>query len=178
MFLKILLITGVLLISADLLAKSPSEKTVPISGTMSGYLLGFNEDPEVIAARCNPPVGKFAWAVTSFECWGEISHLGYSYIYAEHCSYGTEGIGPDGTYGEGEFTTVADNGDVLLGTYTNGVSLSPPPVIGFMDYFTFVNGGTGRFTFASGGGVEIGSVNFNDYSFTLHMSGAIAYKRK
>ena len=178
MFLKLLLIIALLLMSANGLAEKPDGKTVPISGVVSGYLQGFNEDPEFIADRCDPPAGKFAWAVTSFEGWREISHLGYSYIYAEHCSYGTIGVGPDGTYGEGEITTIADNGDVLLGTYTDGVSLSPPPIIGFMDYFTFVDGGTGRFTNASGGGVEMGWVDFNDFSFTLHMSGEIAYKRK
>jgi hypothetical protein len=178
MFLKFLLITGLLLMSANGLAKSPNGKTVPVFGIVSGYLLGFNEDPDVIAERCNPPAGKFAWAVTSFEGWGDISHLGYSYLYAEHCSYGIEGIGPDGTYGEGEITTIADNGDILLGTYTNGISLSGPPIIGFMDDFTFVNGGTGRFTYASGGGVEMGWVDFGDFSFTVHMSGVIAYKRK
>ena len=62
----------------------------------NGYLLGFDETPEVIAERCNPPDGK----------------------------------------------------------------------------------GTGRFTHASGGGVEIGSVNFNDFSFTVSMTGVIAYKKK
>lgn len=178
MLLKFLLITALLFLSFDALAKKPGGKTVPISGVVSGYLLGFNDDLEVIAERCNPPEGKFAWAVTSFEGWGEISHLGYSYLYAEHCSYGTIGIGPDGTYGEGEITTIADNGDVLLGTYTDGVSLSPPPIIGFMDYFTFVDGGTGRFTYASGGGMEMGWVDFSDYSFTVYMSGEIAYKKK
>jgi hypothetical protein len=178
MFLRFLLIIGLTFFSVELFAKDVGVKTVPISGVFSGYLLGFDEDLAVIAARCNPPDGKFAWAVTSFEGWGTMSHLGESYIYAEHCSYGTEATGPDGTYGEGEITTIADNGDVLLGTYTNGASLSPPPIIGFMDYVTFVDGGTGRFTFASGSGVEMGSVDFNDFSFTLQMTGVIAYKKK
>ena len=178
MFLRILLVFALTLFSSELFAKDVGGKTVPISGVFSGYLLGFNEDPGFIADRCNPPDGKFAWAVTSFEGWGTMSHLGETYIYAEHCSYGTLADGPDGTYGEGEITTVADNGDILLGTYTNGVSLSPPPLIGFMDYFTFVDGGTGRFTFASGGGVEMGVVDFNDFSFTVQMTGVIAYKKK
>jgi hypothetical protein len=94
------------------------------------------------------------------------------------CSYGTIKIGQDGTFGEGEFYLIAANGDVLLGTYTNGVSLSGPPIIGFMDIVTYVDGGTGRFTYASGGGIELGSVNFNDFSFTVNMTGVIAYKKK
>jgi hypothetical protein len=107
-----------------------------------------------------------------------VSHLGESYMYAEHCSYGTIGIGPDGTYGQGELTMIADNGDILYGTYTNGISLSDPPVVGFTDDFTFHDGGTGRFTFASGGGIDLGSVDFNDFSFTMQMTGVIAYKKK
>lgn len=179
MIFRLLLVLVLIVFSSDIFAKKVDGKTVPIASTFSGYLLGFDERPEVIAARCTEtPAGKFAWAVTSFAGWGTASHLGESYMYAEHCSYGTIGIGPDGTYGEGEFTTVADNGDVLLGIYTDGVSLSGPPIIGFMDHITYVDGGTGRFTHASGGGVEIGSVNFNDFSFTVSMTGVIAYKRK
>jgi len=178
MILRILLITGLLALSGEIVAKNVGGKSVPINGVFSGYLLGFNEDPDFIAERCDPPEGKFAWAVTSFEGWGTMSHLGESYMFAEHCSYGTFPDGPDGTYGEGEVTTIADNGDVLLGTYTDGVSLSDPPIIGFMDYVTFVNGGTGRFTYASGEGVEMGAVDFNDFSFTVQMTGFIAYKKK
>ena len=84
----------------------------------------------------------------------------------------------DGTYGQGQITLVADNGDVLIGTYTDGVSLSPPPLIGFMDYVTFQDGGTGRFTFATGGGVEMGLVDFNDFSFKMQMTGTISYSKK
>ena len=179
MLLRILLIIALTLVSSDLLAKDVGGKTVPISGVFSGYLLGFNTDPDLIAVRCDPPEGKFAWAVTSFEGWGTMSHLGDSHVYAEHCSYGSlDTLEADGTYGEGEITTTADNGDVLLGTYTDGMSFPTGELIGFMDHFTFVDGGTGRFTFASGGGVETGAVNFDDFSFTLQMTGVIAYKKK
>ncbi|MBT8072538.1 MAG: hypothetical protein HKP21_02425, partial [Xanthomonadales bacterium] len=146
MFLRIILILGLTFFSSDLLAKDVGGKTVPISGVFSGYLLGFNDDADLIALRCNPPEGKFAWAVTSFAGWGTMSHLGDTQIYAEHCSYGQPGIGADGTYGEGEITTTADNGDVLLGTYTGGMSFPSGELIGFMDHVTFVDGGTGRFT--------------------------------
>jgi hypothetical protein len=47
-----------------------------------------------------------------------------------------------------------------------------------MDYFTFTDGGTGRFTSASGGGVEIGAVDVRDGSFTLEMTGVISYSRR
>jgi hypothetical protein len=178
MFLRILLVFGLTIFSSDLLAKDVGGKTVPISGFFSGYLLDFNVDPGVIADRCNPPDGKFAWAVTSFEGWGTMTHLGNSYMYADHCSYGIPGAGPDGTYGEGEITVTASNGDILLATYTGGISFPSDTVIGFMDHFTFIDGGTGRFTFASGGGVDVGTVNFDDFSFTIQMTGVIAYQKK
>ncbi|NNK33678.1 MAG: hypothetical protein HKP02_11170 [Xanthomonadales bacterium] len=180
MLLRILLITGLLALSGDLMAKDPGGKTVPFSGVTSGYLLGF-DDTRV--GECSPPAGKCAWAVTSFAGSGPLTHLGESELYAEHCSYGypiTEApfCEADGTYGEGTIRIIADNGDVLLGVYGNGISLPMPPFIGFVDQFEFVDGGTGRFTFASGGGEETGSVDFRDFSFTVRMTGVIAYKKK
>ena len=49
-----------------------------------------------------------------------------------------------------------------------------------MDEFTFVDGGTGRFTYAFGGGVEMGSVDFTQFPppFTVQLMGEIAYKKK
>ena len=47
-----------------------------------------------------------------------------------------------------------------------------------MDYVTFQDGGTGRFTFATGGGVEMGLVDFNDFSFKMQMTGTISYSKK
>jgi len=166
----------VAVMAAPVSAKKPDPTELPLMGEFSGRLIGFGAVEE---GRCDAtPEGKVAWAVTSFEGWGTATHLGKAYVYAEHCSYADEVTGPDGTYGEGEFTITADNGDILLGTYTNGVSLSPPPIIGFMDDMTFINGGTGRFSYASGGGVEMGSVNFNDFSFSMQMTGLIAYSKK
>lgn len=180
MILRILLIATLLAVSTGSFAKQPGVKTVPISGVTSGYLLGF--DPSRVG-ECDPPEGKCAWAVTSFAGAGELTHLGWSELYAEHCSYGVPipedpFCMPDGTYGEGIIEVIADNGDMLLGTYTNGMSFPDDPIIYFMDEFEFVDGGTGRFTFASGGGVEMGWVDFRDGSFAVEMSGVIAYKRK
>jgi hypothetical protein len=172
MILRILLIATLLVLSGDLCAMKVDGNTVPIHGVFQGYLLGFDVDPGAIADRCDPPAGKIVWGVVSFGGWGTLSHLGESYLYAEHCEY------VDGTYGEGEITTSADNGDILMATYTNGMSLSPPPVIGFMDYVTFIDGGTGRFSFASGGGIEMGTTDLGDGSFTLQITGVIAYSRK
>jgi hypothetical protein len=69
----------------------------------------------------------------------------------------------------------AVNGDVLLGIYTDGMSLTPPPLIEFADVFTFVDGGTGRFVEASGGGVEVGVFNVVANEIVLRIEGVIVY---
>ena len=165
-------------LAAPVAAKKGDPTELPFKGTFAGQLIGFGE---VVGDRCDDsPDGKVAWAVTSFEGWGTATHMGKTYVYAEHCSYSTDGTmnTGDGTYGEGLLTMEAANGDILYGTYTGGVSLSGPPVIGFMDYFTFTDGGTGRFTFASGGGLEVGVVDLGDGSFTVQMEGVISYSRR
>lgn len=173
------LVTALVIASAaPLSAKGGDPKELPLKGELSGRLIGFGPVEE---GRCDDsPDGKIAWAVTSFEGWGPVSHLGYTYVYAEHCSYSTDGTPAtgDGTYGEGELTMVAANGDILRGTYTDGVSLTPPPVVDFQDEFTFVDGGTGRFTTASGGGIEFGVADLGDGSANWRMDGVISYKRR
>ena len=183
MFMRFLICVGLLFSASDLEAKNPKNRTVPISGSISGYVLPFIDDLETIEERCSPPDSKCAWAIASFLGWGTLSHLGESELYAEHCSYGTlvESIcNADGTYGEGEITAIASNGDVLKATYDNGTSTSPPIAL-FTDEFTFVDGGTGRFEQASGSGVEVGFVDFSGEMpppFTVYMEGEIAYKKK
>ncbi len=178
---KLILLPVVSILAVALMAPAvagkPGMKEVPFKATFSGFLTGFSEVPD---GRCdNPPEGKVAYAVASFEGWGNATHAGYSYVYADHCSYWDLEAGmADGTYGQGELTLVAANGDVLRISYGEGVSLSGPPVVEFMDYFTFEDGGTGRFTFASGGGVEFGSVDFTTYWFEIQMDGVIAYKKR
>jgi len=178
---RLLLMTSVAMLvlasAAPVTATQGDATELPLKGDFSGQLIGFGP---VVGDRCDDsPAGKVAWAVTSFEGWGTVTHLGRTYVSAEHCSYSADGTPEtgDGTYGEGELTMVAANGDVLYGTYTGGVSLSPPPVVDFQDFFTFVDGGTGRFATASGGGIEFGVVDLGDGSAAWRMEGVISYKR-
>jgi hypothetical protein len=100
-------------LAAPAAAKKGDPKELPFKGVFSGHLLGFNP---VGGDRCDDsPEGKVAWAVTSFEGWGPTTHMGNTYTYAEHCSYSADGTQAtaDGTYGEGELTMVATNGDIL-----------------------------------------------------------------
>ena len=175
---KTIIIAGLILVSGNLYADKPDGKTLPFHGVFSGFLLEFNEDVDVIAARCHPPEGRVAWAVASFIAWSDdVTHLGETEMLASHCSY-VPVDPPLPFYGEGEFQLTADNGDILLGTYTNGWSLSPPPVIGFMEDSAFHDGGTGRFTFASGNAMDIGSLNVLDGSITMQMTGVIDYSKR
>ncbi|NIT02134.1 MAG: hypothetical protein GTO09_08375 [Candidatus Latescibacteria bacterium] len=165
-----------MLFVTTLSAGGHGQQLLPFHGNFAGPVLGFNMDPEAITVRCgNAPAGKVAWAIASFEGWGTATHLGRSYIYAEHCSYRPIDGAPDGTYGQGEITATAANGDVLLVRYDNGIS---DPQGNFMDEITFMDGGTGRFSIASGYGVEMGSVNFGDFTFAIEVYGVISYKQQ
>ena len=104
--------------------------------------------------------------------------MGETYMYASHCSYRPFDGPPIGNYGEGEIELTADNGDILIGSYTNGVSISPPPIIGFMEDSEFHNGGTSRFTFASGEAVDMGLFNTENGSITMQVRGEIAYGKR
>ena len=176
LFLALVFVLG-LSIASPLAAKKGASKERPFYGYFAGEL-SLNTNLDAIADRCrNTPPEKVVWAVASF--WGDgiATHMGKTYVEANHCSYADEN-GPDGTYGQGELTFFAANGDMLSGTYDNGFSLSPPPVVEFTDDFSFTDGGTGRFSFATGGGVEMGLANLSDETFTLQMSGVISYKRR
>jgi sugar lactone lactonase YvrE len=153
---------------------------LPFLASFSGQVLGINEDASDIAARCSD---RPAWAIVSFEGTGDMPGMGLTHVFAEHCSYvgplpdGT--MGPDGTYGEGVLILTAADGEVVMGTYAEGVSTSPPPDVGFADAFTF-DGGTGRFSDATGRGMEMGTVDFSmgfgpGAPFSMTMEGVIAY---
>jgi len=175
---KVIIIAGLILVSGNLYADKPEGKMVPFHGVFSGHLLGFDVTPKLIAERCDPPSGQVAWAVASFEAWGNATHMGKTYMYAEHCSYRPFDGPPIGYYGEGQFELIAANGDILIGTYTNGESITPEPIIGFREDSAFHDGGTGRFTFASGNGVDIGSLNTANGSISMQMTGVIAYGKR
>lgn len=176
---KIIIIAGLIFVSGNLYADKPYGKTVPFHSVVSGQLIGFNGDENLIAERCDPPEGQVTWAVASFEAWGKATHMGKVYMYAEHCSYRPFNGPPAGYYGEGEFQLTAANGDTLLGTYTNGVPIdAPPPFVGFMEDSEFHDGGTGRFTFASGNGIDIGTFNTETGALTIQITGEIAYGKR
>ncbi len=185
------LLCAFLAIAAAPITASGGPSDVPFEARLSGSVLAFItifDGPEaqaLINERCNDPAaippGKLPWAVARFDGWGNARHLGRTYFYAEHCSYvapdGQGGFAPDGTYGQGELTFYAANGDILTAKYYNGVSLSPPPVVEFIETVEFTSDGTGRFSNASGFATDYGTVDFRDNSIRVDTIGRISYGR-
>ena len=153
-------------LAAPVAASRGQMQELPFEGFMFGDEVTFNSVPE---GRC-VEMAAVADSLTRFVGGGYATHLGRVDVVAEHCS-----DLDTGQYGDGLLTIVAANGDILKATYTNGVSLTPPPLIGFSDDFTFVGGGTGRFASASGGGTEIGVFDFTTHEFSVRMEGWISY---
>ncbi len=144
---------------------SPTDR--PFMATMSGTKVTFN--PAIPEGRCVEKAGV-ADTLTTFVGRGDATDLGPVDIVAEHCSdFDTQ------TYGDGRLTITAANGDILKGTYTHGVSTARPPLNDWRDDFTFVDGGTGRFVFASGGGTESGVFNGDTNEWSGQMDGAISF---
>ena len=159
---------AVLTIPAGALA-GKADTQVPMRGTFWGDEASFNfEIPE---GRCDE-FADVADSLTTFSGEGIATHLGRVTIVAEHCS-----DLDTGRYADGRLTITAANGDILLGTYTSGVSLTPPPMIEFSDVVTFIDGGTGRFAHASGGGPERGLFNFETNEWMVELEGTISYSR-
>ena len=166
----------VIAMAAPVAAKSGDPTPLPVNGEVSGQ---FSVTTEV-GDRCDDsPEGKVAWAVFSYEGSGIVTHLGNTDFYGDHCSYSADGTPEtqDGTFGEGQLTLVAANGDILRATTADGVSLSPPPLVGFQASLTFVDGGTGRFATASGAGMVPGTADLVSGELTLQLEGVISYKR-
>lgn len=146
-------------------AASPTER--PFKATMSGAEVTFND--VVPEGRCVEKAGV-ADSLTTFVGRGDATDLGSVDIVAEHCSdFDT------GTYGDGRLTFTFADGDILKGTYAGGFTTAPCPECGFQDDFTFVDGGTGRFVVASGGGTESGVFNDKTNEWSLQMDGVISF---
>jgi hypothetical protein len=135
-------------------------------------------DRSTFGGRCSVPSDWVASGILT----GTAAHLGNVTGTFGNCSQvtwmQTEG-GPvpvASTYGDGQATLVAANGDVLTATYGDGVGTFGPSGGTLEDRITFV-GGTGRFEGATGEAVEHGLITTLDAPIPFVISGTINYRR-
>jgi hypothetical protein len=121
-------------------------KEVPFKGSFSGT-------STVVSGRCDVLTNVISAT-------GQITHLGRFTTAQSHC------IDPTGAdplaFTEGEFTFTAANGGTIFGTYSGRLVPTATPGVFEVDGVFTIEGGTGRFANASGGGVASGETNLAD----------------
>lgn len=158
---------------------------VLLASTRAGFTLLTETGQRTVAWPSAPPgagevrtgtfdgrCGRAALWVARFEMVGEAEGLGPVEGVAEHCTYPPDEPGGAPTYGEGVWHVTLETGEVIRGTYGDG--LIPSPTL-FRDRFV-ITGGTGRFRGARGGGVEWGrivSTDPADAGFHLVQTGSL-----
>lgn len=131
---------------------------------------GFPFERSTFDGRCSVPSD---WVI-EFTGTGQVSHLGKVTVVFEHC---TQADFQTGTfpYEDGVFKLIAANGDELWGTYGNGTSaLVSATEVRWQDTFV-LDGGTGRFAGASGGGAEWGTTHAETGYTEYEQDGVIVY---
>ena len=99
---------------------------------------------------------------------GQATHLGRFDAEQSH----KVGPGPL-DFSDGQYTFIAANGDTIFGSYHGTLVLldEPAGAVEFHGIWT-IDGGTGRFEGATGGGTALG-VGLPDLTFTLQLDGEI-----
>ncbi len=144
------------------------EGTADITGMQ--YAPGFPGGRSTFDGRCSVPSDY----VIEFSGTSQIAHLGQVSAIFEHCSQVDFATG-NTTYGDGLFTYTAANGDRLWGMYGNGIGAPISATeVGWEDTF-LVEGGTGRFSGASGCGVDRGTTHTETGYTTYESEGVIVY---
>lgn len=151
-------------------------KGLPLRGWGAADITGFQPAPgfpggrSTFDGRCSVPSDY----VIEFGGTGQLGHLGKATLVFEHCSQ-VDFLTGNVTYGDGVFTYIAANGDELWGTYGNGTGAPVSATeVGWQDTFV-LDGGTGRFVGASGGGVDRGTTHAETGYTTYELDGVIVY---
>lgn len=168
-FLRVLLCALLLVLSSASVATATHgqpEHLVPIGGA----LVGFDEEPDILAKGCTPVGAPLLWRFTS-EGSGTVSHLGRVTYHFTHCTH------VDLTITEGVLTLTAASGDTMVLNYTAHVTQYTPgdPVAVWEQEWTVADG-TGRFEGATGSGVGDGMTYVPPLGYTeLRIAGTMAY---
>ncbi len=135
-------------------------KQVPFKGSFSG------------TSTVGP--GRCTTLTNVISATGQITHLGRFTTAQSHC------IDPTGAdplaFTQGIFTLTAANGDTVFGTYSGRLVPTARPGLFQVDGVFTIDGGTGRFANASGGGDASGETNLADPAgpVTVILDGSIS----
>jgi len=125
---------------------------------------------DLFGGRCTVPSD---WVI-GFWAEGNLPHIGMVTALVSHCSQVDFSTGT-ATYGDGILELIAPNGDEIRGSYHSGTSgPQSATVVWWQDTFV-LDGGTGRFANASGGGVEGGTFDLATGVLEYELTGVISY---
>jgi hypothetical protein len=162
--------------SVPLATRGQPDQALPFQASGTADITGMQYAPDFpfglsdFDGRCSVPSSY----VIGFTGTARVSHLGKVGVVFEHCSLLDPTTGAS-TYGDGVLTFTAANGDELRGTYHSGSGAFVSETdVEWGDTFV-LDGGTGRFAAASGGGTDHGTTNW-DTGYTVFQSwGVIVY---
>jgi hypothetical protein len=150
-------------------------KELPIAGLMLGHTASFipagpnvGIDTSTFDGRCSVPS---TWVI-GFAGTGTVSHLGPMTYEGTQCTQYHPATG-QGTYSDGDFTLIADNGDSL--TFTHFGSFQIINNVSHITGTAVITGGTGRFVGATGTMTESGTQDLTTDVLSVNYSGAITY---
>jgi hypothetical protein len=101
---------------------------------------------------------------------GHATHLGNFTTVQHHCF---DPLDPTFAFTEGFYTFTGANGDTIFGTYHGHLVPIDGPVFAIVGEFT-IEGGTGRFVGATGGGPASGTLNVATGVTTVMLDGVIS----
>lgn len=169
-------LTAVLLFTMAAPAVAASKNPRPVVPFSGSAVTSDSYGDPTAAPAC--PAGA-AWRFFA-EGTGLFTHLGPVDYHMTHCTTITvfvDGSPAAGTFGPGEITITADNGDELWMVQSGvfHIELTSHGPVSMVDMAWTISGGTGRFTHATGSGTAkaIGDILAN--STTGTWSGTISY---
>lgn len=152
------------------------QQEVPLRGsgtaevTRQDFAPGFPVEGSTFDGRCSVPS---SWII-EFTGTGQITHLGAVSITFEHCTQADLAAGTF-AYTDGVFSYTAANGDQLHGSYGSGTAgMLSADVVWWQDSFV-IQGGTGRFAGASGGGTDRGTTESASGYTEYELEGVLVY---
>jgi hypothetical protein len=153
--LRTFLVTTFLSCSLAFAVPAGAAELVPLHATFASHV--------DFGGSFSCPAGQFPLTITGT---GTVSHLGRTTQYQEQC------VNPADGSSTGRYWFTAANGDTIFGHYHAVNVTQPNPVAEFTGVW-FIDGGTGLFAGASGGGSAHGEQNVVTGNAVLILDGSI-----